>query len=140
MRAETHDGTLERSERARLSAAELRRHCLELPGAVEEFPVNDPEASVFKVGGKVFAITKLSSRPLKVSVKCDPERAHDLRSEHRAVEPGYHLDKRHWITVDTEGDVTRGLVHELIEDSNDLVRPASATQTSNVEGERPRED
>jgi len=60
---------------------------------------------------------------LKVSVKCDPDLGLQLRTEHRGIEPGYHFNKRHWITVDVESDVTEQLVRELLEDSYDLVRP-----------------
>ena len=108
-----------------MTAKQLRALCLGLPDAVEEFPFNDPEVSVFKVGGKVFAIAKLASRPLKVSVKCDPDRAFALRTHHRGVAPGYHLNKRHWITVDTGSDVPPELVRQLIEDSYDLVQARS---------------
>jgi hypothetical protein len=65
---------------------------------VEEFPFG-PETSVFKVGGKMFALTALDTRPLTVSLKCEPALAEALRAEHSAVRPGYHLNKRHWITV-----------------------------------------
>jgi predicted DNA-binding protein (MmcQ/YjbR family) len=80
-----------------VTADSLRRWCLARPSAVEEFPFG-AETSVFKVGGKMFALTALGARPLSVSLKCEPSLAEALRAEHSAVRPGYHLNKRHWIT------------------------------------------
>ena len=81
-----------------MTADSLRRWCLARRSAVEEFPFG-LETSVFKVGGKMFALTALDARPLTVSLKCEPSLAEALRAEHSAVRPGYHLNKRHWITV-----------------------------------------
>jgi predicted DNA-binding protein (MmcQ/YjbR family) len=99
---------------------ELRQACLSLPGAEETFPFS-PDVSVFKVEGKVFAITGLDRAPLQVSVKCEPELAEQLRSTHRAIEPGYHLNKRHWNTVTIDGSVPDEMVLSLVEDSWALV-------------------
>jgi len=101
---------------------ELRDWCLQMPGAGETFPFG-PETSVFKVGGKIFALSALDSDVLKVSVKCDPEVGEGLRATHEAIVPGYHLNKRHWITVTLGGDAPDDQVRDLIEDSYDLVRP-----------------
>ena len=81
-----------------LKAQRLRERCLALPGASEEFPFGD-EVSVFKVGGKMFALSHLDGEPLQLSVKCDPELAVQLRSAYPAITPGYHLNKRHWNTI-----------------------------------------
>jgi predicted DNA-binding protein (MmcQ/YjbR family) len=102
---------------------ELRDWCLTMPGADETFPFGQ-QTSVFKVARKIFAISALGSEPLKVSVKCDPDLAHGLRAAHESIVPGYHLNKRHWITVTLGGDVADGTVRDLVEDSYDLVRPA----------------
>jgi predicted DNA-binding protein (MmcQ/YjbR family) len=99
---------------------ELRRWCLAQAGAVEEFPFG-PETSVFKVGGRIFALSALARAPLEVSVKCEPELAIDLRESYGAIRPGYHLNKRHWNTVTLDGSLSDRLVRELIEDSYDLV-------------------
>lgn len=99
---------------------ELKTCCLALNGAEETFPFN-PETSVFKVGGKVFAISALDSRPLQVSLKCDPDLAARLRAEHPAITPGWHLNKRHWNTVLIDGSLPELLLHEMIEDSYDLI-------------------
>ncbi|MFG2297042.1 MmcQ/YjbR family DNA-binding protein [Streptomyces sp. NPDC048603] len=103
-----------------MTPAELRAFCLGLNAAAEEFPFN-PETSVFKVLGKMFALSQLDGEPLKVSLKCDPEEAVRLRAEHEAVAPGWHLNKRHWNTVTVDGSLPDRMVRELIEDSYDLV-------------------
>jgi predicted DNA-binding protein (MmcQ/YjbR family) len=99
---------------------ELRDFCLDRNGAYEDFPFS-PEISVFKVGGKIFAISALDGRPLQVSLKCEPELAVRLREAHEAIVPGYHLNKRHWNTVTLDAGVPDETVRELIEDSYDLV-------------------
>jgi predicted DNA-binding protein (MmcQ/YjbR family) len=105
-----------------VNPAALRKWCLGMPGSVEEFPFG-PQTSVFKIGGKIFAIAALESAPLSVSVKCDPELAEGLRGAHEGIVPGYHLNKRHWITVTLGADVPDQAVRDLIEDSYDLVKP-----------------
>ena len=101
---------------------ELRGRCLELNGAAEDFPFpRAPGLSTFKVRGKIFAISALDDEPLRVSLKCEPELALQLREAHAAVTPGYHLNKRHWNTVLLDGSLPDGMVGELIEDSYDLV-------------------
>jgi predicted DNA-binding protein (MmcQ/YjbR family) len=103
-----------------MTAVELRDLCLEFAGAEETFPFG-PETSAFKVGGKIFAISRLGEERLRVSVKCDPEVAVALREEHDAVTPGYHLNKRHWNTVVIDGSLADAAVGEMIQDSYDLV-------------------
>jgi predicted DNA-binding protein (MmcQ/YjbR family) len=104
-----------------MTAARLRRACLALPGAEETFPFG-PENSVFKVAGKMFAISRLrAKRPLRISLKCEPELAEGLRAAHEAIIPGYHLNKRHWNTVVLDGSLPERMVLEMIEDSYDLV-------------------
>jgi predicted DNA-binding protein (MmcQ/YjbR family) len=99
---------------------ELKTRCLALPGASEEFPFGD-EVSVFKVGGKMFALSILDAEPLQVSVKCDPELAVQLRSAYPAIAPGYHLNKRHWNTITLDGSLPDEMVTDLLGDSYDLV-------------------
>jgi predicted DNA-binding protein (MmcQ/YjbR family) len=99
---------------------ELKAACLALPGAVEEFPFGD-EVSVFKVGGKMFALSLLDAAPLQLSVKCDPDIAVQLRAAHPAIAPGYHLNKRHWNTITLDGSLPDQLVADLLTDSYDLV-------------------
>ncbi|MFB7993944.1 MmcQ/YjbR family DNA-binding protein [Streptomyces sp. NPDC056002] len=102
-----------------MTPQELRTLCLSFNAAVEEFPFN-PDTSVFKVLGKLFALTNLDARPLTVNLKCDPEDAVRLRAEHDAIVPGWHMNKRHWNTV-TVGELPDRMVRELVEDSYDLV-------------------
>jgi predicted DNA-binding protein (MmcQ/YjbR family) len=111
-----------------VDADELRRSCLAHTGAVEEFPFG-PEHSVFKVGGKVFAISALDRTPLEVSVKCEPDLAAQLRVTYAAIRPGYHLNKRHWNTVTLDGSLPDQLVRDLVEDSYDLVVSALPKRT-----------
>jgi predicted DNA-binding protein (MmcQ/YjbR family) len=103
-----------------MTGGALRRWCLARPGATEEFPFGEG-VSVFKVAGKMFVLSALGSRPLSVSLKCEPELASVLRLGHAAINPGYHLNKRHWITVTLDGSLPDRMVRELIEDSYDLV-------------------
>ncbi|MEZ7006375.1 MmcQ/YjbR family DNA-binding protein [Streptomyces sp. SCSIO 75703] len=99
----------------------LRAFCLSFNAAVEEFPFG-PEASVFKVLGKMFALSRLDARPLTVNLKCDPDDAVRLRAEYAGlIVPGYHMNKRHWNTVTADGALPARLVRELVEDSYDLV-------------------
>jgi predicted DNA-binding protein (MmcQ/YjbR family) len=107
-----------------VTPAALRRLCLAQPGAAEEFPFG-PETSVFKVGGKMFALTQLKRKPLQVSVKCEPELGEQLRGTYEEIEPGYHLNKRHWLTVTCGGAAGDGLVRELVGGSYDLVARAA---------------
>jgi predicted DNA-binding protein (MmcQ/YjbR family) len=103
-----------------VDASELREWCLQQTGASEEFPFG-PEPSVFKVGGKIFALSSLERTPLSVSVKCEPELAVALRDSYPAIRPGWHLNKRHWNTIRIDGSLPDQLIRDLIEDSYDLV-------------------
>jgi predicted DNA-binding protein (MmcQ/YjbR family) len=98
----------------------LRRICLGFTGAEETFPFG-PENSVFKVDGKMFALSRLDGDPLRVSVKCEPALAEQLRAAHAAIIPGYHLNKRHWNTVVIDGSLPDQMIADMIEDSYDLV-------------------
>jgi predicted DNA-binding protein (MmcQ/YjbR family) len=90
--------------------------CRSLPGATEGYPFGEG-VLVFKVGGKIFAILAANS----VSLKCDPGYAVALREQYPSVTAGYHLDKRHWNTVELDGSVRSDVLSEWIEDSHDLV-------------------
>ncbi len=111
-----------------MNAPELRDWCLEHGGAFEDFPFG-PEHSVFKVEGKMFALSALERDPLEVSVKCEPELAVELRNSYPAIRPGYHLNKRHWNTITLDGTLPDQLVRDLIEDSYDLVVSALPKRT-----------
>jgi predicted DNA-binding protein (MmcQ/YjbR family) len=102
-----------------MGPAALRTCCLSFSGSEETFPFG-AEVSVFKVGGKMFALSQLAD-PLKVSLKCEPLLAEQLRESHAAIVPGYHLNKRHWNTVTIDGSLPERMIKEMIEDSYDLV-------------------
>ncbi|MBZ9752654.1 MmcQ/YjbR family DNA-binding protein [Deinococcus sp. HMF7604] len=103
-----------------LSIADLRTACAALPGSQETFPF-DATTLVFKVGGKMYALTDIQAEPLTLSVKVRPEHGEDLRAAHEAIAPGYHLNKRHWVTVTLDGQVPTALVQELLAGSHALV-------------------
>jgi len=99
----------------------LRDYCLSMTGAYEEFPFG-PEAAVFKVKGKMFALIPVDVTPPSISLKCDPVEAAILRETYESVIPGYHLNKKHWNTVSIDGEIEDERVKEMIEDSYILVR------------------
>jgi predicted DNA-binding protein (MmcQ/YjbR family) len=122
-----------------VDAIELRDWCLRQTGAVEEFPFG-PETSVFKVAGKMFALSRLDRAPLEVSLKCEPELAVGLRDSYPAIRPGYHLNKRHWNTLTLDGSLPDRLVRDLIEDSYDLVVSALPKRVRDKLGWAPEVD
>jgi predicted DNA-binding protein (MmcQ/YjbR family) len=99
---------------------ELRDLCLSFPGSEETFPFGF-QTSVFKVAGKMFALSRGEAEPLQVSVKCEPLLAEQLRAAHAAIAAGYHLNKRHWNTVTIDGSLPDAMIADMVEDSYDLV-------------------
>ena len=98
----------------------FRDHCLAKPAVTEGFPFGE-QTLVFKVAGKMFALLGLDAIPPTVNLKCDPERALELREAYEDVRPGYHMNKRHWNTVVLRGDVPAETVRQLADHSYDLV-------------------
>jgi predicted DNA-binding protein (MmcQ/YjbR family) len=98
----------------------IHAYCLAKTGATSGYPFG-PGVLVMKVGGKIFAIIAEDDEPLTISLKCDPEIARVLRASYEAVQPGYHLNKRHWNTVTLERDAPLDEVYQWIDDSYDLV-------------------
>lgn len=98
----------------------FRAYCLTRPGASEDLPFG-PDTLVFRVGGKIFALASLEAIPARVNLKCDPERALDLRDRYEEVQPGYHMNKKHWNTVILGGSVPAAELREMIDHSYDLV-------------------
>lgn len=98
-------------------------YCLSKKGVTEHFPF-DQDTLVFKVGGKIFALSSVreweQGNP-SVNLKCDPEKAEELRANYDAIEPGYHMSKVHWNTVRFNSDVPDKMMRQLIDDSYDLV-------------------
>lgn len=98
-----------------------RLYCINKKGVTEEFPF-DEHALVFKVMGKMFALTNLNSEEFRVNLKCDPERAIQLREEHDGqIIPGWHMNKKHWNTIYFESGLGDKLLCELVDHSYDLV-------------------
>ena len=97
----------------------FRAYCLAKPGVTEELPF-DNQTLVFKVMGKMFALTDIDQFA-SVNLKCDPEEAALLREQHEGVRPGYHMNKKHWNTVMTDGSINDQLLATWIDDSYELV-------------------
>ena len=101
-------------------ADEVRDYFLSKPSTTEETPFG-PDGLVYKVGGKMFSTLGLKDEIGRINLKCDPERSIDLRAEHEAILPGYHMNKKHWNTLILDGSLKPALVRELIDHSYDLV-------------------
>ncbi|MFN0035968.1 MAG: MmcQ/YjbR family DNA-binding protein [Saprospiraceae bacterium] len=99
---------------------QFREYCLAKKASSEDFPFG-PETLVLRVGGKIFALTGLDSAAFSVNLKCDPDRAVELREQHPEIQPGWHMNKKHWNTVDFEGGLDRKMLRDLIDHSYDLV-------------------
>lgn len=102
-----------------MNIEEFREYCISKPGVTEEFPFNETTL-VFKVMGKMFALTNLDG-DWSLALKCDPERAIELREQYPAIRPGYHMSKVHWNTVMMDGSLSQKLILELIDHSYQLV-------------------
>jgi predicted DNA-binding protein (MmcQ/YjbR family) len=102
-----------------MNIEEFRAYCLSKKGAHEDFPFGE-DTLVIKVLGKMFTLANLDG-PLSINLKCDPEKAIELREQYPAVRPGYHMDKRHWNTIYIDGSVSVKLIKEWIDHSYDLV-------------------
>ncbi len=101
---------------------ELREYCLSKPEAEETLPFG-PDTLVYKIKGKVFLLIGLENHPLRFNVKCDPDKAIELREEYpENVLPGWHMNKKHWNTIVVDSGLNRKLVHEFIDHSYELVR------------------
>ena len=99
----------------------LREYCLNKPGVEETLPFG-PDTLVYKVSGKIFLLTGLDDTQLSFNVKCDPEKAVELREEYTCVLPGYHMNKQHWNTILVDGSVSTKQLKEWIDHSYELVR------------------
>ena len=97
----------------------FREYCLSKKGATEDFPF-DESILVLKIGGKMFALTDLYSE-FQINLKCDPEKAEELREIYSSVIPGWHMSKKHWNTVIIDGSISDKLILSWIDDSYDLV-------------------
>ena len=98
----------------------FREYCLAKSGATETTPFG-PDNLVFKVAGKMFALAALDEVPARANLKCDPDRALELRDRYEEVQPGYHMSKKHWNTVELEGGIPERELKEMIDHSYELV-------------------
>ncbi len=110
-----------------MNIEDFYNYCLSKPEVTEDFPF-DKDTLVFKVRGKMFALTSLKKweeGDYSVNLKCDPDYALELRAQFDAVQPGYHMHKKHWNTVSFNQDAPDRLVLDLIDHSYELVAKAN---------------
>jgi predicted DNA-binding protein (MmcQ/YjbR family) len=98
----------------------MRRTLLSKPEAEETYPFGQ-ETLVARVAGKMFALLAPDNAPARLSLKCDPDRGELLRAEYAAIQPGYHLNKRHWVTLTLDDSLDPALVQDLLDESYRLV-------------------
>lgn len=103
-----------------MNIEDIREFCLSRPGVTESLPFNDT-ALVFKVGGKMFALLDLSEEKRGISLKCDPERAIQLRERYPEVTGAYHFNKKHWNSIRIDGSLPDELIRDWITHSYNLV-------------------
>ncbi len=111
--------------------AQFREYCLSKPRATEGTPFG-PDVLVFKVGGKMFALAALDEVPTTVNLKCDPDLALDLRDRYEQVTPGYHMNKKHWNTVEIETGIPGAELRKMIDHSYDLVANSLPKSTAKI--------
>lgn len=98
----------------------LAEYCINKPGVEETFPF-DETTLVYKVMGKMFILIPTASEELRLNLKCDPEKALELRESYEAITPGFHMNKKHWNTIKPDGSLTDKMIFEMIDHSYDLV-------------------
>ncbi|MCZ6703965.1 MAG: MmcQ/YjbR family DNA-binding protein [Ignavibacteria bacterium] len=103
-----------------MNVEDISEYCLGKKGTSEDFPF-DEETLVFKVMGKIFALIPLERIPLQINLKCKPELAVEIRERYEAVQPGYHMNKKHWNTILVDGTLRNELIYRWIDDSYNLV-------------------
>ncbi|MBW4888795.1 MmcQ/YjbR family DNA-binding protein [Mucilaginibacter sp. HMF5004] len=103
-----------------MTEEDIREYCISKPGAAEDLPFG-PDTLVFKVNNKLFLLMGLDKHPITFNVKCDPDKAIELRERYDAVQPGYHMNKKHWNTIIVDGTLSTKQLKEFIDDSYGLV-------------------
>ncbi len=118
-----------------MDLAKFREYCLSKPQTTEGLPFG-PDVVVFKVGGKMFALASLDEVPTTANLKCDPDLALELRDRYEEVRPGYHMNKKHWNTVEIESGIPDAELRKMIDHSYELVvkRLPKATHVRNKGG------
>jgi len=104
-----------------MNVEQIRDYAISLPSVEEGFPFGE-ETLVFKSGGKIFLLLSLDADPVQFNVKCDPEKAIELREQYDSVLPGYHMNKKHWNTIIVDGTLTGKQLKEMIHHSYELVQ------------------
>ena len=104
---------------------QVEQYLLSLPNSKLSYPFGE-EAAVYKARGKMFAIIKEKSRPVNISLKCDPNLSEALRAKYESVMPGYHLNKKHWNTIVLSGQLPWEDIQALVRHSYDLVTNANS--------------
>jgi len=102
-----------------MNIEEFRNYCLSFKGTTEDLPF-DEKTLVFKVLGKMFVLTNIDLFE-SINVKCDPEKAIELREEYEDVIPGYHMSKKHWNTIKLNASISDDLIYQWVKDSYDLI-------------------
>src|SRR5947199_170845 len=103
-----------------MDTVEFREYCLTKPKVTEGTPFGETVV-VFKVAGKMFALMSLDEVPVTANLKCDPDRALELRDRYDQVRPGYHMSKKHWNTVEIDSGIPEAELRRMIDHSYDLV-------------------
>lgn len=102
-----------------MNIEEFYQYCHSLPGVTEGFPFGE-QTLVFKVMSKMFALTDIEGFE-SINLKCNPVKALELRASYEEIQPGYHMNKKHWNTVSVKGSLSNALIREMIKESYDLV-------------------
>ena len=103
-----------------MNLEDFREYCLSKPATTESTPFGE-DVLVFKVGGKIFALASLDNVPPTANLKCDPDWALELRDRYEDVQPGYHMSKKHWNTINLGGEVPLRELRRMIDHSYELV-------------------
>jgi predicted DNA-binding protein (MmcQ/YjbR family) len=108
-----------------MNIEDLRNYVLSLKDVAESFPFGE-DTLVFKTNDKIFLLVSLSSSPLQFNVKCDPEKAIELREQYSCILPGYHMNKKHWNTIIVDGTLSQSQLKNFIKDSYNLISKKSS--------------
>jgi predicted DNA-binding protein (MmcQ/YjbR family) len=122
-----------------MNAEKFREYCVAKRGTTEDSPFG-PEHIVFKVGGKMFALLAFEEVPPTANLKCDPDLALELRDRYEQVRPGYHMNKKHWNTVEIEGGIPERELLKMIDHSYELVVASLTKKARATLGETPAKE
>ena len=103
-----------------MNVESLREYCLSKKAVTEDFPFGETTL-VFRIKNKIFLLVSLDANPLQFNAKSEPDKAVELREQYDAIQPGYHMNKKHWNTVVIDGSIPAALIKEMIDDSYNLI-------------------